>query len=97
MPIYEYTCECGHEFDDYLTVSKRKQPIKSPCPECGENKVSQKVSRTTMGVDANFTPDKKTGGDWSRLMDKMKHGTPKRMHGQFDRASNRSGGKLGPQ
>tara|TARA_Y100000310_G_C20436837_1_gene694135 strand:- start:78 stop:371 length:294 start_codon:yes stop_codon:yes gene_type:complete len=97
MPIYEYECECGHEFDDYLPVNKRKQPTKQPCPECNESKVSQKISRTTMGVDTNITPDKKTGGDWSRLMDKMKHSTPKRMHGQFDTASNRSGGKLGPQ
>jgi len=97
MPIYEYTCECGHEFDDYLPVSKREKPIKSPCPECGENKVSRKVSRATMGVDMDCTPDKKTGGDWSRLMDKIKYGTPKRYHEGLDRASSRSGGKLGPQ
>jgi hypothetical protein len=50
-----------------------------------------------MGVDMNVTPDKKTGGDFSRLMDKMKHGTPKRLHGQFDQAGNRNAGKLGPQ
>jgi putative FmdB family regulatory protein len=98
MPIYEYKCnECEHTFDDYLSVSDRDKPLKQPCPECGVKAVSKLVSATTMGVDMNCTPDKKTGGDWSRLMDKMKRGTPKRYHQGIDRSTNRSGGKLGPQ
>jgi putative FmdB family regulatory protein len=99
MPIYEYKCnECEHTFDDYLNVSDRDKPLKEPCPECGENSVTKLVSATTMGVDMNCTPDKKTGGDWSRLMDRMKKNTvPKRYHDNIDRATNRSGGKIGPQ
>ena len=98
MPIYEYKCnECEHTFDDYLNVSDRDKPLKQPCPECGVKAVSKLVSATSMGVDMNCTPDKKTGGDWSRLMDKMKKSTPKRYHSGIDRATNRSGGKIGPQ
>ena len=98
MPIYEYRCkECEHIFDDYLSVSNRDKPLRQPCPECGKRSITKLVSATTMGVDTNCTPDKKTGGDWSRLMDKMKYGTPKRYHDGLDRASNRSGGKLGTQ
>jgi len=98
MPVYAYKCKkCEHEFEELLSVSKRSGPAKKPCPGCGEKGIYQKISMTTMGVDMNVTPDKKTGGDWSRLMDKMKYGTPSRYHNQFDRASNNSGGKLGPQ
>jgi len=98
MPVYEYYCDdCGHSFSDVLSVSARNKPTKEPCPSCGEKKVLKGVSETTMGVDMNITPDKKTGGDWSRLMEKMKHGTPKRYHNALDKTSTRSGGKLGPQ
>lgn len=99
MPMYEYYCnKCNHAFDDMLSVSNRNKPTKKPCPECKEKGcVVKGVSATTMGVDANVTPDKKTGGDWSRLMDKIKHGTPKRYHEKLDKSSNMSGRKLGPQ
>ena len=99
MPIYEYNCsECNCQFDRYLSVTERETPVTEPCPECGETKVRKGISATTMGVDMNCTPDKKTGGDWSRLMDRMKKNTvPKRYHDNIDRATNRSGRKLGPQ
>ena len=97
MPMYEYYCSCDYNFSKLLSVSDRDQPTREPCPECGKNEVNKGVSETTMGVDMKVTPDRRTGGDWSRLMDKMRHGTPERMHGQFDKASNRTGGKLGPQ
>ncbi len=98
MPIYEYKCEkCEHVFDEVLSVSNRDKPISEPCPECGEEAVQKLVSATTMGVDMNCTPAKKTGGDWSRLMDKVKGNTPQKYHGSLDRATSRSGRKLGPQ
>jgi len=98
MPIYEYKCGgCEHVFDEYLTVSDRDKPLKQSCPECGKRSVTKLVSAATMGVDMNCTPDKKTGGDWSRLMDKMKKNTPKRYHEGIDKSTSRSGGKLGPQ
>jgi len=52
-----------------------------------------------MGVDMSITPDKKTGGDFSRLMDKIKHGgqVPQRYHDSLDKATSRRGGGLGPQ
>ena len=88
MPLYDYRCsECDLDFTEVTSVARRDS---MKCPECGKKKC---VSRS--GVYE--TPDKKTGGDFSRLMDKMKHGTPKRLHGQFDQAGNRNAGKLGPQ
>jgi hypothetical protein len=71
------------------------------CPKCGKKKCVNRsgVYETTMGVDMNVTPDKKTGGDFSRLMDKIKNNgmTPKKYHAGLDRAANRRGGGYGPQ
>jgi len=98
MPLYEYHCEkCQHAFDEILPVDQRSKPTTEPCPECGLTTVAKGVSVTTMGVDMNCTPDKKTGGDWSRLMNKMKDYTPNRLHGQFDTATDQSATRLGPK
>jgi hypothetical protein len=71
------------------------------CPKCGKKKCVNRsgVYETTMGVDMNVTPDKKTGGDFSRLMDKIKNNgmTPKKYHSGLDKAANRRGGGYGPQ
>tara|TARA_Y100001973_G_scaffold91699_1_gene140631 strand:- start:270 stop:422 length:153 start_codon:yes stop_codon:yes gene_type:complete len=50
-----------------------------------------------MGADMNMTPDKKTGGDWTRLMDKMKTYTPQSEHGALDKTKQRSAGQYGPR
>jgi putative FmdB family regulatory protein len=98
MPIYEYKCEgCALEFESFESMSNRDGPLSEPCPECGESRVKKLVSVTTMGVDMNVTPDSKTGGDWSRMMDKIKNGLPERHHGGIDRSTSRTGGRLGPQ
>ena len=98
MPLYEYYCDkCQHAFDDVLPVSKRNEPTKQPCPECGAEEVCKGVSVTTMGADMNATPDKKTGGDWTRLMDKMKSYTPERHHESLDKPKSNSMGHLGPK
>lgn len=97
MPIYEYYCECGHEFEEMLSVSNRDKPTEDACPKCGEKTVKKGISAATMGADMNLTPDKQTGGDWSRLMDKVKKSAPQRYHGALDATkSNRAGG-LGAQ
>ena len=32
MPTYDYRCEkCGYEFEDFLPISKRKEPTEVPC------------------------------------------------------------------
>ena len=42
MPIYEYICEEGHEFEDLLPMGA--DPPK--CPKCG-GKTKKKVSRAS--------------------------------------------------
>lgn len=34
MPTYQYKCECGHEAEDFKTLSKRDEPMS--CPKCGK-------------------------------------------------------------
>lgn len=36
MPLYNYKCECGHEFDEVLKISERKLPTEQECPACGK-------------------------------------------------------------
>jgi len=99
MPLYGYRCEeCECQFDRLLGVSERDQPISEPCPECGENGVKKLIDVCTMGVDANLTPDRATGGDWSKLMDRMKKGNvSKKYHKNLNRATDSTGRKFGPQ
>ena len=40
MPIYEYICECGHEFE-ILVANSRTKP---QCPQCGSKKLSRQFS-----------------------------------------------------
>ena len=99
MPLYDYRCsECELDFSEVTSVARRDS---MKCPECGKKKCVSRsgVYETSMGVDMNVTPDKKTGGDFSRLMDKIKHGgqVPQRYHDSLDKASSRRGGGLGPQ
>lgn len=99
MPLYDYRCsECELDFSEVTSVDKRDS---MKCPECGKKKCVSRsgVYETSMGVDMSVTPDKKTGGDFSRLMDKIKHGgqVPKRYHDSLDKATSRRGGGLGPQ
>ena len=99
MPLYDYRCsECELDFSKVTSVARRDS---MKCPECGKKKCVSRsgVYETSMGVDMNVTPDKKTGGDFSRLMDKIKHGgqVPQRYHDSLDKASSRRGGGLGPQ
>ena len=100
MPIYEYYCEdtqCNHEFEKMLGISSRDAPTIEPCPECGNKTVKKGVSATTMGVDMNFTPDKATGGDWSRLMDKVKKATSPKDHDRLDSYTDNNAGHFGPR
>ena len=36
MPTYDYRCvKCGNEFEAFLTISRREEPTKEACLECG--------------------------------------------------------------
>ena len=91
MPLYDYRCsECELDFSEVTSVDKRDS---MKCPECGKKKCVSRsgVYETSMGVDMNVTPDKKTGGNWSKLVDKMKSGVPQRFHDNLDSSKHHSG------
>jgi len=95
MPTYDYVCDaCSHTFEQTKMISERDQPISEPCPKCKkEGEVRRDWSFTTpgLGADTNITPDKKTGGNWSKLVDKMKSGVPQRFHDNLDSSKHHSG------
>jgi len=96
MPNYGYVCQkCNHEFDRFCAIADREIPLNEACESCGEKSVVRNYTGFVQGVasDVNMTPNKKTGGHWNQLMNRMKRGIPKRYHKNLDIASNRSGKK----
>lgn len=92
MPIYSFICEtCNFEFDEILSMNKRKAPTKCNCKSCNEKTVVSKIGTISIFSDSTLTANKKTKGDWNRLTDKIKKGIPKRYHSNLDRASSRTG------
>jgi putative FmdB family regulatory protein len=96
MPTYAFRCEkCENTFDKFLSISEREQPLSESCEKCGCKNIVRDFTNYSqpIGTDMNFTPDKKTGGQWSQLMGKMKKGLAPRYHKSLDKASDRRGSK----
>ena len=87
-------CEaCDETWEDFHMVSGRDKPCKKPCPHCKKKKVKRTLPTEfpQMGVDQTLTANKKTGGQWNELMNKVKDYTPERFHGKLDKSSSQSG------
>ena len=100
MPVYEYYCDkCEGKFDEVLPMSKYDEPTTEPCPSCNESECVHRgvPSRIMTGVDMKLSADSVTGGDFGRLMDKMKSNLPPSHHEQLDVAKSHKGGRLGSQ
>lgn len=101
MPNYDYHCEdCKHAWDEIRSISERDTPLEHPCPSCGASTVKRGWYNAPVGgVDANLTPDKATGGQWSELVRKMKKSPVMNRDAKanLDHASTRSGAKYGYQ
>lgn len=94
MPTYDYRCgSCDHLFESVQMMADDMKPTKEPCPECGKKEVTKSWARVTPGLcsDSNTTPDKKTGGQWSEMMGKIKSNLPERYKPNIDKATNRNG------
>jgi len=95
MPTYDFQCEaCEVLWEETLMISERDKPIKKKCPHCGEKKVKKAItSFPGLGVDTTLTADKKTGGRFSHMMDRVKRYTPKRLHGTLGDSKERQSGR----
>ena len=93
MPNYDYMCEaCNHPFESFMSYEDREKPTKEPCPECGEKKVIKTIGGFPgLAADSTLSPDKKTGGQWSETMDRIKAGIPKKYHKNLDKSTNMNG------
>lgn len=83
MPLYDYRCEkCDMLWEENLSMSERDAPCNKKCPHCNKKGgVKKHVGGfPSVGVDATMTADKKTGGRWGEIMNKIKDGTPTRYH-----------------
>ena len=81
MPMYDYRCEkCSQIWEENLSMSNNNKPCESPCPHCGETGEVKKhiCGFPGVNVDTTLTPDKKTGGMWSEITNKIKSELPDR-------------------
>jgi len=81
MPMYDYKCEkCDEKWEENLTMANREKPCKEKCPHCNESGTVKKdvAGFPGLNVDTTLTPDKKTGGRWSEVMNKINGGLPER-------------------
>jgi len=94
MPTYDYRCNaCEHLFESVQLMADDMKPTKKPCPECGKKEVTKSWAGVTPGIgcDMTLTPDKKTGGDWSEMMGRIKKGLPKRYQKSIDKSTEMTG------
>lgn len=92
MPNYEFKCEgCGEVFSRLLSISDRNLPLTESCSVCNCKTINKTFSAPLLLSDCTITADKKTGGQWSQLMGKIKKGIPKRYHEKLDMSSARTG------
>jgi len=93
MPNYDYKCDkCEHAFEAFLSYDNREKPCNEPCPECGEKNVQKVIGGFPgLGCDTTLTPDKKTGGQWSEMMNKIKSYVPDASKKKLDQATNVTG------
>lgn len=95
MPMYEFVCnKCQKNWEDFLTIEKREEPLKNPCPHCKAEKCVEKQwmgMSPSINADMTLTPNKATGGRWNELMAKMKSGLPQRYARKLDAPNNATG------
>lgn len=61
MPFYSFYCNaCEKTFDEMLTMSRRDEPLKNPCPECGAKGKIRKAFEEApkMAIDWNHRIDR---------------------------------------
>lgn len=95
MPVYGFVCDkCEHNFDEFLSIGDRDNPISKACPNCKKKKGVRRSYDSfsqAIGSDHTYNANKATDGKWNVLMDKMKKGIPKRFHKNLDIASSQTG------
>lgn len=75
MPTYDYVCgSCNEAFTRIYKISERNTPTESPCPNCGQMKVSQKIG-TPMTVTHVGSILSKTSNGWNDVLQKIKSGS----------------------
>lgn len=92
MPMYDYRCDgCGHIWEENLSMANREKPCKAACPGCNKKgSVKKNVAGFPgVNVDTTLTPDKKTGGRWSEIMNRINSGLPDRYKTGSDMSGHR--------
>jgi putative FmdB family regulatory protein len=78
MPFYDYKCDaCGHAFEEFLAMSKRKSPCNQGCPACGVKKVRQYLPTSPSACDPVRVGKRRIDGGFREVISKIKKGHPR--------------------
>ncbi len=58
MPIYEYKCECGTQFEKLV----RNSSVAVACPKCGDERVEQQYSTFAAQTNGSASSEAPSGG-----------------------------------
>jgi putative FmdB family regulatory protein len=77
MPAYDYQCGgCGHQFEKFLSISRREEPKQEPCPACEVVGSVAPVLTRAPGLVASAYTNLKPPSDFKDILTRMKKGNP---------------------
>ena len=59
MPIYEYACTCGTQFEQFIL--RKSEEAEVACPRCGSREVQRQLSRAAISSGAGERPSTRGG------------------------------------
>lgn len=77
MPFYDYKCgDCGHAFEQMLSIADMEKPTKKKCPSCGKKKVQMVIGAPAV-CDSVRIGVRKPDKGWQEVMSKIKEAHPR--------------------
>lgn len=76
MPTYDYVCDnCESHFEEFKSISSRREPEENPCPSCGyPNSVRLVASAPNLVSGVNHSMKNDMG--WKETMSKVAEAHP---------------------
>lgn len=87
MPLYSYACtECGHEWEELLTIEHMDDPLQYPCPKCKCDEIIRVVGAPLISSQFGMRAAKKRlPADFKARMNQIRNEHPKGFkHTGFD-------------
>ena len=79
MPLYAYACtECGHEWEEVLSVKDMDEPLGRPCPKCSTENIIRVMGAPLISSQFGMRAAKKAlPADFKARMNQIRNEHPK--------------------